>query len=397
MAPDRGAGPSLARTIVSLEVSTPSLETEADIERLLKELGRDFPWALEEGWCVEYWGLRGPGPTSLLDGRIRTSGPRFPWQGAPLRLRVPCAWLVHFLLALKRPRTGILFSASPWSGLGAAAARSLGRRRVRLSVRIQGSTASRALLVRGSRLESRLIRAMERFVLRRADLIVPMGSFTSGIAEEAGVPSERIVELVFPTSWGGAPAVGGDDERRDRGRVVCAARLEPEKGIDVLLRAWSEVVSAAPNARLEIAGDGSQRPELERLAQALGLESHVCFRGWLSAGEMRGFFGRALAAVLPSRWEEGLGMALVEAGLAGCDLVGSDLGGIRDMVEHGSTGVLVPPDDPDALAEALRRSIAGPEAALKRGSAAREKALEYLSRRESGLSEFRERVSSLRG
>jgi glycosyltransferase involved in cell wall biosynthesis len=396
MAPDRRAGPSLPRTIVSLEVATPSLETERDGEHLLKELSRDFPWALEDGWCVEYWGLRGPGRRSLFDGRLRTSGLRFPWLGAPLRVRVLCAWIVHFLLALRRPRTGILFAASPWSGLGAAAARTLRGRRARLAVRIQGSTSSRSLLMRGSKLESRLIRAIERFVLARADLVVPMGSFTKGIAEDAGVPPERIVELVFPTSWGRASPVDRDDERVDRGRVVCAGRLESEKGIDVLLRAWPEVVSTRPNARLEIAGDGPQRPELERLAQRLGVKSHVRFRGWVPAEDMPAFFGRALVAVLPSRWEEGLGMVLVEAGLAGCDLVGSDLGGIRDMVEHGKTGLLVPPDDPGALAEALRDSIARPEAALQRGAAAREKALEYLSRRERGLSEFRERLSSLR-
>ena len=79
--------------------------------------------------------------------------------------------------------------------------------------------------MRGSKLESRLIRTMERFVLTRADLVLPMGSFTKGIAESAGVPPERIVELVFPTSWGGASGVGGDDEGVDRGRVVCAARF----------------------------------------------------------------------------------------------------------------------------------------------------------------------------
>ena len=88
-------------------------------------------------------------------------------------------------------------------------------------------------------------------------------------------------------------------------------------------------------------------------------------------------------------------MALVEAGLAGCELVGSDLGGIRDMVEHGKTGLLVPPDDSGALAEALRECIARPEAALERGAAAREKALEYLSKRERGLKECRERFWSL--
>jgi glycosyltransferase involved in cell wall biosynthesis len=385
---------SLPRTIVALEVVTPSLEPR-ESERRLKKLSRDFPWALEHGWCVEYWGLRGPGRRTSPDGRFRTAGPRFPWLGAPLRVRILCAWIVHFSLALLRPRTGILVSGSPGAGLGAAAARRVHGGRMLTAVRIQGRTSSRALLIRGSKLEARLIRAIERFVLARADLVMPMGSFTKEIAKDAGVPPERIVELVFPTIWGGASAVEGDKERADRALVVCAARFEPEKGIDVLLRAWAQVVATWPSARLEIAGDGPRRLELERLAGELGLASHVHFRGWLPADGMPTFFGRALVAVLPSRWEEGLGMVLVEAGLAGCDLVGSDLGGIRDMVVHGKTGRLVPPDDAGALAEALRDSLARPEVALERGAAARERALEYLSRRERELNEFRERFSSL--
>ena len=97
---------------------------------------------------------------------------------------------------------------------------------------------------------------------------------------------------------------------------------------------------------------------------------------------------------LSSRFE-GFGMVLVEAGLAGCDLVGSDLGGIRDMVGHGKTGRVVPPNDPGALAEVLTDCLARPEAALKRGAAARQKALEYLSRRKREMNDFQERFSSL--
>src|SRR3954470_17483991 len=97
---------SLPRTIVALEVDTPPLEPRG-LERVLRKLSRDFPWALEDDWCVEYWGLRRPGPRSALDGRIRTRGPRNPWPGAPLPVRIVCAWAVHLVLALVRPRAGV--------------------------------------------------------------------------------------------------------------------------------------------------------------------------------------------------------------------------------------------------------------------------------------------------
>jgi glycosyltransferase involved in cell wall biosynthesis len=394
MARRQRARPGLPRTIVSLEVMTPSLESR-DTERLIRKLNRDFPWALEAGWSVEFWGLRRPGRRASQDSRLRASGPRLPRRGAPLRVRQVCAWMVHFVLALRRPRAGVFVSPSPRSGLGLAVARSLLGSRLRTAVRIQGRTSSRSQLIRESKLEWRVIRAVERFVLRRADLVVPMGRFTTEIAEDAGVPPERIVELVFPTIWGEASAADRVNERVDPALVVCGARFELEKGVDVLLRAWSEVVATTPGARLEIAGDGPRRLELEALVRELDLESQVRFRGWLAAEEMPAFLGRALVAVLPSRWEEGLGMVLVEAGLAGCDLVGSDLGGIRDMVEHGKTGRVVPPNDPGALADVLTDCLARPEAALKRAAAAREKALEYLSRREREMNDFQERFSSL--
>jgi glycosyltransferase involved in cell wall biosynthesis len=385
---------TLPRTIISLEVVTPSLERH-NSDHVRSELGRDFPWVLDEGWAVEYWGLRGPGPREAMDGRITTSGPRFPWLGAPLHVRVLCAWVVHLVLTLRRPGAGILVAPSPWSALGGAAAHAVRREPTPIVVRIQGSTASRSRM-RGWELQSRLIRTAERFVLGRADLVVPMGEFTKRIADAAGVPPERVIELVFPTSWGTSMPVDAND-RVDPDLVVCAARFEREKGIDVLLHAWTRVVARRPTARLEIAGDGPRQQELKRLAHTLGLESHVRFRGWLPAGKMPDFFGRALVAVLPSRWEEGLGMVLVEAGLAGCDLVGSDLGGIRDMVEDDKTGRLVPPGDAAALAKTLTDCLARPEASRRRGAAAREKALEYLSRREHEMNRFRARMASLTG
>jgi glycosyltransferase involved in cell wall biosynthesis len=381
------------RTIISLEVITPSLAPD-DREHLVKELSRDFPWVLDEGWTVEFRGLRRSGPRVALGGRIRSCGPPFPWRGAPLRARIVAAWLVHFVLTLLRPRAGILVAPSPWSGLGGALACSVLTRRPRLVVRVQGATASRSHM-RGSELQSRLIERAERFVLTRADLVVPMGTFTRELAEAAGVGRERIVELVFPPIWGERSTVAGDGERVARRRVVCAARFEREKGIDVLLRAWARVVSKWPQAHLQIAGDGPLRAELERLARELGVEAHVSFTGWLPADDMPAFFAGALVEVLPSRWEEGLGMVLVEAGLAGCDLVGSDLGGIRDIVEHGKTGRLVPPDDPEALADVLEDCLARPEAAAQRGAAARQKALEYVSRREREMREFHDRFAAL--
>lgn len=213
------------------------------------------------------------------------------------------------------------------------------------------------------------------------------------MAVRAGVDANRIVELPFPTSWrdGQVPHAP-----KDPNLVACAARLEPEKGIDVLIEAFAAVARQFPRARLEVAGDGPERPRLEGLARAR-VQGRVAFRGWLEPEEMRRFWARAAIAVLPSRCEEGLGMVLVEAGLAGCALVGSDLGGIRDIMRPGRNGLLVPPEDPEALAQALGRLLQDPDQARALGAAAREDALPYLARRERALEEVRRRVLALVG
>ncbi len=167
------------------------------------------------------------------------------------------------------------------------------------------------------------------------------------------------------------------------------------KGFDVLLRAFAVLAPEVDDVVLELAGDGPERDRLEGLAAELGLEQRVRFHGWLPAGRMRDFFAGALVSVLPSRVEEGLGMVLVEAGVAGCALVGSDLGGIRDIVRSASTGVLVPPEDPVATADALRRLLADRDEARRLGAGARAAALAYVGDREAALCELRRRFDEL--
>jgi glycosyltransferase involved in cell wall biosynthesis len=220
-----------------------------------------------------------------------------------------------------------------------------------------------------------------------------MGSFTRELAVTAGVEPERIIEVPFPTSWRGI--TGGGGPKSEYPVVACVARLVPEKGIDVLLQAWGSVLQLMSTSVLEVAGDGPERSNLEALARRLALGDAVRFLGWMAPADMPKLYSRAWAVVLPSRLEEGLGMALVEGGLGGCALIGSDLGGIRDIVRPGRNGVLVPPDDPEYLASALLGLLSQPDRIGAYGRAARDDALTYLARREAGLAELRRRVEAL--
>jgi glycosyltransferase involved in cell wall biosynthesis len=385
-------GRPVAKRIIYLELIVPRVDAPDSRAKWQWWLDRDLPWAIREGWTVEYWGVRDRENRVREWGPFRVRGPRIPFARFPWIMLLLLAWLTHFGLIVTRPRRGIVLCRTPYLGAGAGLARLFGRR-APLVVRIVERMSSTALHVYGSRLVSRLMDAVERFVLRRADLVVPIAGFTGEVARQAGVPVERILQLPNPPRWGRTdiPEVA----KAVPARLICAARLNKGKGVDILLRAFASVAGEFPGVILEIAGEGKERAALELLAGDLGIRERVPFLGWVRAEDMPTVFSRSLIAVLASRVEEGHPMALREAGLAGCALVGADLGGIRDIVLPGRTGILVPPEDAAALAEALRRLLGEPEEAIRLGKLARAEALSYFEGRDRALEDLRLRLYGL--
>jgi glycosyltransferase involved in cell wall biosynthesis len=153
----------------------------------------------------------------------------------------------------------------------------------------------------------------------------------------------------------------------DRPTVLTVARLDVQKGLDVLLKAASRV----PEARFVVAGDGPQRSSLETQADELGLGDRLVFLG------RRTDIPRLLAAsdvfVLPSLYE-GTSLAVLEAMAAGKALVSSKIGGTDELVVDGESGLLVPRGDADALAVAIRRLLRDSTLRARLGDAARERA-----------------------
>ncbi|TAJ23878.1 MAG: colanic acid biosynthesis glycosyltransferase WcaL [Planctomycetota bacterium] len=155
-------------------------------------------------------------------------------------------------------------------------------------------------------------------------------------------------------------------------RLVCVARLGPEKGCDVLLRALRLLADARIEFQLALVGDGPQRGALERLAVELGLGARVEFLGWQSGAAVREQILAARALVLASR-SEGLPVVIMEAFALQRPVIATAVGGIAELVVPGQTGWLVQPSDPralaDAMAEALRRPAAELAALGTRGAA----------------------------
>jgi len=160
--------------------------------------------------------------------------------------------------------------------------------------------------------------------------------------------------------------------------VLGVGKLKPQKGFDVLLRAFARVRAARP-ARLVILGEGPQRRALEQLARELGLSADdVALPGFVA--NPYAWMARSAVFALSSRWE-GLPNALIEALACGCAVVSSDCpSGPAEILENGRLGPLVPVDDAAALAAAIERALAPSDPAPRRARA-RDYAIERVAPR----------------
>lgn len=135
------------------------------------------------------------------------------------------------------------------------------------------------------------------------------------------------------------------------------ARLIPSKGHDVLLGAIGEVATVRPDIKLIVIGEGTERSKLERMAYDLNLHQKVVFLGFRSQPEVTGLLAAIDIFVQASR-EEGHPGAVLQALACGVPVVATDVGGTRELIEDGTSGLLVPQDDPLQLSEAILRLLA---------------------------------------
>ncbi|HEY5357055.1 MAG TPA: glycogen synthase [Streptosporangiaceae bacterium] len=167
----------------------------------------------------------------------------------------------------------------------------------------------------------------------------------------------------------------------DRPSVVFVGRVARQKGVPVLLRAAQRL---DPAAQLVLCAGQADTPELE--AEVSGLVEHlratrpgvIWIPGMLTKPEVIQILSHATAFACPSLYEP-LGIVNLEAMACGTAVVASDVGGIPEVVEHGHTGLLVPPGDPEALADALNTLVRDPAKAAAMGKAGRERAVTEFS------------------
>lgn len=153
--------------------------------------------------------------------------------------------------------------------------------------------------------------------------------------------------------------------------LVAAGHLREDKGFDVLIEAFRAVHARFPGARLLLAGDGPDRVALEEAARPLG--DAVQFLGWAMPETTASLLDRSAVVAVPSR-VEAFGLVALEAALRARPVVASAVGGLPEVVDAPATGLLVGPDDPEALAGAICELLGDPARAARMGTAAQARA-----------------------
>jgi len=194
--------------------------------------------------------------------------------------------------------------------------------------------------------------ALARGVLQRARLVIAASNELADDARALGARDVRVIP-----SGVDLPAQVGEEAHPPE--VLYAGRLSPEKGV-------LELVEATEGLNLVVAGDGPLRA---RIPGAQGFVPH---------DELQGLYARAAVVACPSR-REGFGVACLEAMAHGRPVVATAVGGLRDLVVDGETGLVVPPRDPGALRSALERLLGDPVLRRRLGAAGRERARERFS------------------
>jgi len=230
----------------------------------------------------------------------------------------------------------------------------------------------------GSMISKRLFdRVVPPFTIRRASRVIALTSVEAKLLQRLGVPAQRIRVIpngVDLNEFAGLPLrhpIG------DATKLLFVGRCYPrQKGLEYLVKAIPLLPSREAVSLTIVGEDWGGVAMLRSLARSLGIEHQIVFKGALGRSDVIRAYASADIFVLPSLFEP-FGIVLLEAMAAGLPVVASAVGGIVDVVADGTTGLLVPPGNPSALAAGLEHLIADSSSRARMGQEGRRRVLRY--------------------
>jgi glycosyltransferase involved in cell wall biosynthesis len=222
--------------------------------------------------------------------------------------------------------------------------------------------------LRSTGIEGRLRYLAEVLMAPLCDVIIANSDAGKADLVTRGVSPRRVVVVRNGLDLARFAAAPPPGPAADGSRLIgMVAQMESRKDHAGLVEAFGTVLRRYPRARLILAGDGSLRPAIEERVHRLGLENQVAFPGTVERPET--VHASLEIYVQASASEEGTSNSILEAMASGRPVVATDIGGNREVVRHGETGLIVPPRDPGALAAALAGLLDEPRRARRMGAA----------------------------
>ena len=235
-------------------------------------------------------------------------------------------------------------------------------------------------------------RTMSWFVQSADRVIAVSDRVRDAVVDHLGVPRDRVEVIRHAVEASNSISVGSANTREACFCIGTLGKLASFKGHHYLLEAVAILRAAGRHVVCRVAGDGSVRTELEAEVAALDLSNAVEFLGEYINSEVNSILGPVDVVVVPSL-SEALGIVALEAMACGKPVIASAVGGLPDVVKHGVTGLLVPPGDAQALAEAIASLMDDPELKDRMGESARQWASQFTPERiTSETEEVYERV-----
>lgn len=258
---------------------------------------------------------------------------------------------------------------SAYEAAAVLVARRLARSRAKVVVDVHGDwrTLSRLYGSPWRRVFRGATDAIAASALRRADAVRAVSEYTAGLVRELGVEPAG----VFPAYMDLGRFLEPPAPLPERSGALFVGVLERYKNVDGLAEAWRRAAPRLPGVELRIVGDGTMRSAVRGLPQSSWTPS-------LPRAEVARAMDAATVLALPSR-SEGMGRVLIEALLRGRPIVATRVGGIRELVEDGVNGLLVPPGDMEALADALVSVLSDRALAERLAAAARPSVERWLA------------------
>jgi len=193
--------------------------------------------------------------------------------------------------------------------------------------------------------------------LKRADELIVPSEFLEKIFDAHGIDTKVIPNFVDLSCFSPRNSALREGEKKSEWpHLVVTRNLEYVYGIDTAIRAFARLRKEFPHARLTIAGSGSEKEKLEKLARELNVSSFVSFTGTLERKEIAALYKTAQIAINPSRTDN-MPISILEAMATGIPVVSTRVGGIPCLIKEEVNGLLVPVDDDVSLAQAVSRLL----------------------------------------